>query len=460
MYSYDPIQKSWKEDSLIDKYLRPKVQSLQSVSQQDGSLYIYAVSTYEDQPGSNFVILSTDNGVSWQESYSDRFSASTILNVNLTPDFSILAHSSFSMKNPSSGNTVLVESRLWKSTNDGKDWHTVLNSLYVLGPYRGPDGELFFTNTKSRTIHRSTDNGDSWYQWNDTLPWTLGYIGIDTYGRMYGTTNDVFARSDDHGKTWYSFNYEFPSNYTPDFIRGYSVGPDRRLVVYKQWDIYYSSDDGVTWTHEAYPFQVKDVENIVYTRSGKLLLSLEDGSLWKKESTDSSWNKTINLGVIDNFLTDSVGGIYAENGRRVWYSPDEGTSWELATNEHYEYARVSIEEDNNVYVPAVGKILRHPVPVPLSVPFMTAQNRERYGLQLHTHTEAGSGVIEFTLPATTNVLLQLVDVKGQTTILVNNESLSSGIHHYDLPEGLASGRYIVRLCTEDGCESTGGVVMW
>ena len=463
LYAYNPTEKKWELTSLSDGgYIRPTVWSVQSVPQPDGTLKIYTTSDYEDQAGSIFVNVSTDNGLTWQESFTDRFSASTFRYAGLAPDRSILAIGLFSMKS-STGNTVLNESRLWKSTDDGKNWYTVsVVSSDLNGPYKGPGGELLFVDGAfgSRAIQRSIDNGESWYQWSDILPWFLSILSVANDGRMFASTNDILARSDDHGKTWEAYDYNFPSSSSAYSINAYSVSTSGELAVSKKRDVYYSSDDGITWTREPSPIKTEGIEDLVFTRSGTLLLALEDGSLWKKGTPDSAWTNFSTVGVVQNFQIDSVGGIYAQLSSAVKYSPDEGKSWELVfAGTASTIGRVSIQEDDNIYIPSKGKILRHPVPVPLSVPHRSRENRNVYHLKFTSLSPTEPGNIEFTLPATTNVLLELVDVQGHGVTLLNKTPLSSGTHRYDLPEHLASGRYIVKLCTEDGCEIARGVIV-
>jgi len=141
--------------------------------------------------GVSMVWRSTDNGVTWNDVYSN-FGDKLIYTVSSMPDDIILA----------GGN----DGQIIRSENLGETWNLsntgIPSDAYCLKIKVSPNG-LIFVGTSNYGVYRSTDSGLSWNTVNNGLnSLDVRSISINSQGKIFaGTSNGVFVTSDD-GDNW------------------------------------------------------------------------------------------------------------------------------------------------------------------------------------------------------------------------------------------------------------------
>jgi photosystem II stability/assembly factor-like uncharacterized protein len=217
----------------------------------------------------------------------------------------------------SNGNMVAeYPNNILLSTDNGETWNVIL-SAYTEGPVGiGPNDEIYIAGFS--TVFYSYDYGNTWNQREITYTapdstqasTTIFCIETDKDGSVYlGTMSGVF-RSDDRGNRWNRFvNGMFIKN-----IRSLLVSSNNKILAGSNSSvngIYVSTDKGENW---------QDVN--MASMDGQIFFSLAE---------------------------DSSGNLFAGGINKLFFSIDNGSSWQIISYVNSSYKYILIDKNNNIY---------------------------------------------------------------------------------------------------------------
>lgn len=160
-----------------------------------------------------------------------------------------------------------------RSADDGRTWSPLPGSPF------GPILSLAITPGRIYAgtyggVHRSLDGGETW-----SVVRGLGYVNAlfaDGALVLAGSRFGGLFRSGDSGTSWTSLDAAFPP-FPGAFPGGIARLPDGGLVLWMDFAVFVSRDEGLTWTREAWP-QTDRISHVA-ARADGLLVAGEDG-LW------------------------------------------------------------------------------------------------------------------------------------------------------------------------------------
>ena len=242
---------------------------------QDG--YMYAATW-------NGVFRSADQGVTWEE-IQDGLVSTIFRKVRQSTDGTLFTGS--------------ARSGLFRSVNNGDTWELLWD--VPNSQFRGlditPNGTLF-AGYDSEGVYRSLDNGASWEGLNRDIDFISSFV-VDEEGVIFAANEFVSTvhRSFDNGDSW-----DTVLNLTErELSRGVSdllITSEGTLIagVY-QGAIFRSTDQGVTWEQAEIGIESGNIESLVQSPSGDLIVGTRNGT----------------------FFSNGTGGIYR--------SSDDGKTW-------------------------------------------------------------------------------------------------------------------------------------
>ncbi len=201
------------------------------------------------------VFISTNGGASWTLPTASLSSASI-------GDLAVVGTNLFAATYPAG---------LVVSTDSGKSWSVVNTGFTTSGSALAVMGNtLFFQANKG--IERTSDNGTTWDSlntggWGNGVGW-LTVIGAD----LFAITGEVF-HSPDNGMNWIGPD----SGLIQHFVTGIQTYKSNRFAS-SFGGIYYSSDDGATWSFANEGLADTSVLALAVTDS--YVLAGTDSSIW------------------------------------------------------------------------------------------------------------------------------------------------------------------------------------
>lgn len=206
----------------------PGYTAVQSITTSPGAIYMVSYP--------NGVIMSTDNGASWNP-------ANTGLPTTLTQIHSVFYNG-----------TVLLcgtESGIYRSTNGGASWSlantslpTASSSNYAKKFIRAGSTTLAVYSATiggGGGIYRTTDNGDFWFSGNNGLALNMTVYQVAQVGSLlYAATSTGLSSSSNLAVTWSPIA---SANFTCYAVQGTPA----RLMVISGLGFRYSNNGGSTW---------------------------------------------------------------------------------------------------------------------------------------------------------------------------------------------------------------------
>jgi len=187
---------------------------------------------------------------------------------------------------------LIGNSNVWTKMLDVDAWYAGESFFRII------DHDLYLV--EDERIRRTKDGGANWETLVVDSGTSYGLRDIAKFGNyLFYTTNDgeVF-RSDDDGATW-ELNYTF---WSPGAHRYNKLGVSGgRLIIWSEYESYYSTDNGVSWQTLAMTGLPEDSWGDVYFEPGQILY-------------------------FQNLIMCTI----PFNG--VWISFDQGNSWESINN--------------------------------------------------------------------------------------------------------------------------------
>ncbi len=518
-------------------------------SQSNGEMFVLVPRIAEQPQGeyTNIGIRSVDNGVTWE------------MELNSPPcheSFEDAIHSSHEQ-----GLILVADCESWDSdtqiimrSNDfGRTFET-LDPVVLEGGcafYQNPfGGDIYLRNEHS--VLRSGDHGSTWDE--VSLP-DVGQYGEMTlfedqlYFRSYqtaGSINDIYSFDTEE---WNQMQYEVESLETYDQIeipydvrgdtliallwynssdsvqvihsydggesfnlvgnaidcenlywqicRNWNDNTRSRILLIQDFQLWVSTDDGVTWEYYIAPFILQEnlllqTDNeILANYRGDLYQSLDDGQSWDLIGTDiyrntpvwknpvngniysvnqylegNEWISTGEPGLNFDYLTGIPGETpvllalekYTRPGgfitHNIWISNDEGFTWDEIQNSNPggTWARYvnNLTYDpwrNRIWVSTslglmyldvdnIADVQEHPYSVPLDYDI----------LSVYPNPFNGMTRVQMNLTQPGRVVLDLFTVEGRLAQSINTRYLLPGQHMVPLDAGnLASGTYFLRM---------------
>ncbi len=302
---------------------------------------------------------------------------------------------------------------IYLSTNIGLTWSTVNNGISpnaIILSLASQDSNIYAGSSvinSAGSVYSSTNSGKSWSQYGlnssvialavkaDII--LAGSVGSYDYGGVFRSTN--------HGLNWYKMSY-WALNVTPT---SFAVCGDKIFAGSVNNGVYYSTDDGVNWTHSGV---------------GVPLV------------------KVISLYAFEN-------NIFASTSQGVYASKDYGTSWHQVNDGLPDINIASfIYFDNYIYVGTSGMgVWRRPLSE------ITGINQENANLPYQFFLEQNypnpfnpNTEISYSIPSASNVKLIVYNTLGQTVRFLENSYKQVGNYSINFnASGLPSGIYFYKL---------------
>ncbi|MBS1903748.1 MAG: T9SS type A sorting domain-containing protein [Bacteroidetes bacterium] len=250
-----------------------------------------------DGQGGGFPAWSSDQGTSWQIVKSHV--VSTAAATDSSGDILV-----------GSGGSVLL------SADDAQTWNTASPSLtsgLISGIAVRFNGDIFVSSS-TEGIFRSTDRGATWDQLTSGMPTQNLYsLAVAPNGDVFVGSNASIYYSTNDGLTWSSLNANLPA--TAGNVTSLVVNAQGAIIAGVQnAGIYWSTDNGATWNQKATGFTAKNVNTLLATPSGKVFAGTEAGVFFLDTAAGSSWIP-YNLGItapnVLSLCRDNAGRIYA-----------------------------------------------------------------------------------------------------------------------------------------------------
>ncbi|NIJ44618.1 photosystem II stability/assembly factor-like uncharacterized protein [Wenyingzhuangia heitensis] len=355
-------------------------------------------------------MLSTDNGVSWQQVDEDYTANGNIIghgNSNL-PALDIAQDQRYETAILGSG-----EHRVWIPTNDSPDNRQALKYIksaqqtvitIAFDPY---DAQTIY-GTSSRqaekqNIFRSTDGGLTWSNYGVATPATNAW-GDDFYTNaltvdpidnkhLYFGITDIktaskqsmggFYYSDDYGKTFSTRNNGLPSPVRVEDIafdprddskQSLFVAAEKstfsQIIPLANGGLYHSTNRGESWTKINTPSSIEGVNKIVFDHTNRMYITTgyrgNGNGVWYTDNFGENWNQIFNYDGAEhidvspydsNLLTVTVEHLALNPG--VYYSKNRGLTWEknntnIASPNHIEDIRFDLKNPSEIWMATLG----------------------------------------------------------------------------------------------------------
>jgi photosystem II stability/assembly factor-like uncharacterized protein len=373
------------------------------IKKAPGSNIVMAVGR-QHSAGSSQILRSTDGGTNFTP-------------VDLYVNFDAYA---LSMVSDKVGYVCGTNSVVMKTTNGGTVWNQVTNpvagsySLYSMKFVNENTGWVFLNYTIPATgnIYKTTDGGNTWTA--QTTGTTDGIMSADMADADNGyvtmnPSNKPIYKTNDGGATWTPVTTPFTGNIK--CVKALDKNTLYIGVSYGTKRVAKSLDGGATWTTYALPVSV-DVNSMDF--------------------------KDVNTGyVCGNLVTAAC------------RTTDGGNSWTFSNYHLPTGAKIYITDGDTAFATGTwGSILRNVSYAITSVREVSSDFTPKgYSLsQNYPNPFNPSTSIQFSLPVSSNVKIEIYDVLGKLVSTLINENKSAGKYEINFNAlGLSSGVYVYKL---------------
>lgn len=343
------------------------------------------------------IYLSTDKGVTWQNS-TNGVSTAQIWSVKIIDNVFYAGSTS---------------GKLFKSTDFGVTWvlsNSGIASTTIIRDFAKFEGALYIA-TNNAGIYKSTDNGQSWTQHNS------GIIGL-VASTLYASDSDLYC------------------------------GVLQRVYEYKSSSSSWEAKSTGLPNNTVAAIQESNINNTKYLFAGisssvsEFALSSDKGNSWVVADNGLPNTPVSTVAVVGD-------KIFVGNDYGVYKSDDLGTNWS-SFNQGLLIASYGLflnQDSQNLYVLYQGSIWKRDKSEIITEVEETSSTINSFTLsQNYPNPFNPSTTISFSIPQNEFVRLKIYDILGNEVAVLFNQHLSAGTHTKVWnADGLASGVYIYRL---------------
>lgn len=320
----------------------------------------------------------------------------------------------------------------WSRSNSGLTSYNI-NSMAI-------KGSSVFVSASYQDVFRSDDNGSTWISASSGLTSPAAELKADSTRVLAITTGAISMPSGlfqtvDNGLNWTEIPTTFSSMSTVSYT-------STKLYVGTYGGIiYYSNDNGLTWSGISAGLPPIKISAILI--SGTDLFAGTDGSgVYKSIDNGMSWN-LVGPGITNVYITDlrqQGGVIYASTwGSGVFVSGDAGASWSSYNGLGNEYVRKLSVETAKVYAATDAGVY--------TAPLATTGIQGNNPGDVDVYPNPGNGLINLVVEPNQKISVTVNDIAG--TVIYRWEGYSGALSRIDLST-VAKGIYLMRLQTEKG----------
>lgn len=254
------------------------------------------------------------------------------------------------------------------STDNGITWYQSYNHEILYSVEINADNVIYAVGNEG--IYTSNDLGVSWaFPGAGLLESSILKVETLSENTILASTNEILYRSDDGGNSWQYVFATGNNSYTLDFFvtsNGDIFTIERQFITdwkRESWDqhmMYRSTDGGMTW-NEVFSFRTYYVSNLIENPQGVLFMSMivstDVGEVYLiATSNDNGVNwSTIPIDIgITEIAVDSAGILYGRGESGYYISPDNGVTWSFhapteSINPMYQHLQFEISKSGTFY---------------------------------------------------------------------------------------------------------------
>lgn len=280
------------------------------------------------------VLVTRDNGISWQVD-TNGLGGAVPADITLDEDQNVYCAT----------NKGLFKQMLTSSTWEKVAAHPAENlvSVYIDRKQR------MFTSTYG-LLRKSDDRGMTWAL--DTAGAglkTVAKFGDDIFGNIYaitqGTTPTAIYRSQGGTGAWERIDADIVNKTDPAYSTSvfFAIGGDTVISLSSTYGIFFSKDQGTTWTYNKTQAPAENIASLLKTSDGKAFVSTNTG-IYFGQLGDTTWllrNPRATFNYARPLYRDNSGTLYSTGAKRTGgfgifafdniLSTDNGLTWKPDT---------------------------------------------------------------------------------------------------------------------------------
>ncbi len=259
--------------------------------------------------------------------------------------------------------TYNVIDGVFRSTNEGESWDLVMISLYnsIFSIEININDDIFIGQNGGEYLQVSRDNGDTW----QPIFIEEGYTGNILKIKSIGEDTIYFAsyhgprlyRSFDGGVSW---NSSLTSDTTSDYITDIAVTSNQDIYVscnayfYNNGGVYKSTNGGEAWefmgllNHQVMCIETNSNDD-VFTGDWWVMDYDETMGIYAQYNNQNNFENILGISLVTDIAINSENHIYLTANETVFYSLDNGESFENITDELSNYKSI-LHFDNQDYL--------------------------------------------------------------------------------------------------------------
>jgi photosystem II stability/assembly factor-like uncharacterized protein len=312
--------------------------------------------------------------------------------------------------------TIANNKHLFFSSDSGINWSPLDHPYVRINKILVTSQNIVFTATAGGGVYRSINNGLTWEQKNSGLTGShIKSIALNSnYEIFAGTDYYGICKSTNNGNIWQQIGLP---DYSINDIEINSVG-EIYVSTYKHYqtfEIYKSTDDGVTWAKFNSGIPNVPVSTLTKNDNDDIFAGTESDGVYILKKDSIIWspaNSGLTNLTISDLLIDLDGFVYAgTNGSGVFISYNSTTG---------------LQEETNIVPTSEALLSNYPNPFnPLTI-------------------------IGFRLSRASNITLKIFDLLGNEISTLIDEYRIAGTHEFEFnASGLTSGVYFYQLKAGD-----------
>ena len=342
------------------------------------------------------------------------------------------------------------------STDNGAHWAAINNGLAKVPPMSvyslaAVDSTVFSCMTRGG-VFSSIDNGANWIFADSVLADDFQCVAASGSSLFAGTLRHGVFRSVDNGRNWQSVC----SGLTDTAITALAVSGGVIIAGSGHNGVFLSASNGALWSASNSGLANLNVmslavnANTVFagTAGGGIFVSVNNGASWTQASGGLS-DGTVKAFAVnggDIFAVTQAGGVFVSrnNGGR-WIQANDG----LPSADSLTLRTLAANDSVLFTVTAGGDVWRRSIPEMIarfgSKPLPGNQKPRRFGMR--AFVGKGSFLrVQFSIPASRRVIIQLVDIYGKEIVSHTDSRLAPGSYECRLDtRNLAPGCYLVKV---------------